>query len=314
MGNHHLLLFQLNRGHLRLDRVQAQAKWEMSAQAIFLKSLKLFRAGLMVTDKLYRLLRFWPPAQRFFRRLVRRLPHRTRRVKHFGRDLLVDPSELHGFYLYYEQEYDDHIFRFLLERLPSFQWSIDLGANIGIYTTFLAFHCSKVDAFEPEEKVLPRLQQNLRINGICNVTVHESCVSDVIGEVRFVPPSPQNQGVGQIGEVGVPVSSITLDEFLAKSMQLPLFVKMDIEGGEWLAVKGALQIFRSWKSPLSILIELHPAEIKKLGGTLPELQQLLEEQAGLTVQSLDAGELYPVNDSSRFWWVTNDHSHDLNAR
>jgi hypothetical protein len=145
----------------------------------------------------------------------------------------------------------------------------------------------------------------LRLNGIRNVTIHETCVSDVTGEVRFVPPSPQNQGVGHVGEGGAPVDSITLDVFLAKSEQQPLFIKMDIEGGEWPAVRGAQQAFRSWKPPLSILIELHPDEIRKVGGALPDLQRLLEG-AGLTVQSLDSGELHPVNDSSRFWWVTND--------
>lgn len=257
-----------------------------------------------MTDRLYRLLRQWPSVQRFFQRIVRRLPHRTRQVTHFGRSLLVDPSELHGFYLYYEQEYDDPIFRFLSERLPNFMWAIDLGANIGIYTTFLAHQCSHVDAFEPEKKVIPRLHQNLMLNGIRNVTVHEKCVSNVNGEVRFVPPSFQNQGIGQIGEGGIPVSSITLDEFLAKSDQEPLFVKMDIEGGEWLAVQGAQWVFRSWRSPLSILIELHPEEIKKVGGSVAELRTMLEE-TGLKVFSLDSGELHPVNDTSRFWWVTN---------
>jgi FkbM family methyltransferase len=254
---------------------------------------------------LYRLSRVWPTAHRLFRRTVHRLPHRTRRVRHFGRDLLVDPSELHGFYLYYEQEYDDPIFHFLLERLPSFRWAIDLGANIGIYTTFLALHCEQVDAFEPEKQVLPRLQENLRLNGIRNVTIHEKCVSDVPGEVLFVPPSRQNQGVGRVGEGGVPVDSTTLDVFLARSEQRPLFIKMDIEGGEWLAVRGAQQAFRAWGHPLSILIELHPDGISKVGGTLPDLRRLLGG-AGLTVQSLDSGELRPVNHSSRFWWVTNN--------
>jgi FkbM family methyltransferase len=237
--------------------------------------------------------------------VVRRLPHRTRRVGHFGQHLLVDPSELHGFYLYYEREYDDPIFRFLSERLPAYPRALDLGANIGIYTTFLALHCRRVDAFEPEKQVLPRLRQNLSLNGIGNVTVHEICVSDVTGEVRFVPPSPQNQGVGQIGEGGVLVPSVTLDDFLAGSEQQPLFIKMDIEGGEWLAAKGAQQAFRSWNYPLAILIELHPGEIEKVGGTLPELRQLLEG-AGLTVRSLDSGELCPVSDSSRFWWVAGE--------
>lgn len=258
----------------------------------------------MVSDKIYRILRSIPPVHRFYRRFVRRLPHRIRRVRHFGRELYVDPSELHGFYLYYEQEYDDPIFHFLKLQLASYHRAIDLGANIGIYTTFLALHCDHVDAFEPEEQVIPRLQKNLALNNLQNVTIHKKCVSHVTGKVRFVSPSQDNQGVGHIGTEGISVESITLDDFLTDSDQQPLFIKMDIEGAEWLAIQGALRTVSSWRSALSILIELHPDEIAKLGGTLPQMQQLLEEK-GLKVYSLDSGELHPVRESSRFWWVTN---------
>jgi FkbM family methyltransferase len=262
----------------------------------------------MITDRLYRSLRLWAPLQRLFRRVVRRLPHRQRIVQHFGQILLVDPSELSGFYLYYEQEYDDEVFRFLSRRLPSFNWAIDLGANIGVYTTFIARFCNRVDAFEPDKHLVSKLERNLHLNGIGNVTIHAKCVSDVTGTVHFEAPPARNQGVGKIAKQGITLPSVSLDDFLAKLECQSLFIKMDIEGAEWLAIRGAQSVLQSWEHPLAILMEIHPDEIGQYGGNVPELRSLLE-QIGLTVWSLDAGELHylhPVNDFSRFWWATNE--------
>jgi hypothetical protein len=64
-------------------------------------------------------------------------------------EAVVDPSELHGFYLYYEREYDDYTFSFLGDRLAGFARALDIGANIGVCTSFLAARMDKVDAFEP---------------------------------------------------------------------------------------------------------------------------------------------------------------------
>lgn len=259
----------------------------------------------MITDRLYRAFRPWAALRRLSTQVVRRLPHRQRLVRHFGQRLLVDPSELTGFYLYYEQEYDDGIFRFLSKHLPSFAWAIDLGANIGVYTTFIAKYCNSVDAFEPDKHLVPKFERNLLLNGISNVTTHAKCISDVTGTVRFETSSIRNMGVGKIAERGISLPSVSLGDFLAKSERRSLFIKMDIEGAEWLAIKGAQDALRTWDRRLSILMELHPDEIRRYGGTVEELRNLLE-RAGLAVWSLDSDKLLPVNNLSRFWWATNE--------
>src|ERR1700733_9553604 len=214
----------------------------------------------MITDRLYRALRPWAALRRWSTRVVRRLPHRQRLVRHFGQRLLVDPSELTGFYLYYEQEYDDGIFRFLSKRLPSFGWAIDLGANIGVYTTFIARYCDRVDAFEPDEHLVSKLEHNIHLNAISNVTIHATCISDVTGIVHFETSSARNLGVGKIAERGISLPPGNRGDFLAKSERQALFIKMDIEGAEWLSIKGAKDALRSWDSRLSILMEVHPEE------------------------------------------------------
>jgi FkbM family methyltransferase len=266
----------------------------------------------MITNTIYRSMHVVPELQRQFRRVVLRLPHRQRLVNHFGQKLWVDPSELHGFYLYYEQEYDDYIFKFLSTQIAKYQYlrALDLGANIGIYTVFLATQIKRVDAFEPEPKVLERLQVNLKLNGLTNVTVHNSCVGKASGTVTFIPPGISNQGIGAIAaatEQGVQRSCISLDDFFSKLPQEACLIKMDIEGGEWLALQGGQRVLTHRKAPLSMLLEVHPEEIQRLGGSVSEVRSLLESMnlqvkglAPTGLESLDSGKTF------RFWWATSE--------
>ena len=269
----------------------------------------------MLTDTIYQSLKSVPSLQRQFKRVVLKLPHRQRLVNHFQCKLWVDPAELHGFYLYYEREYDDYIFEFLLTQVRNLQSkyhrAIDIGANIGIYTTFLAQISDHVDAFEPEKQVLAGLRKNLSLNGINNVAIHEKCVGQFSGNVGFTSPDKHNQGVGSISlESGInQVPCITLDDFLSGVLSESCLIKMDIEGGEWLALQGAREALTQRKAPVSILLEVHPEEIERLGGTVKELKQLLESMR-LEVSALTPQGLKPLPDHEnwdfRFWWASSE--------
>jgi FkbM family methyltransferase len=265
----------------------------------------------MITNTIYHSLRFLPQFQRQFKRVVLRLPHRQRLVHHFGQRLFVDPSELHGYYLYYEQEYDDYIFNFLSEQAKNYARALDLGANIGIYTVFLAARINHIDAFEPEPQVLNRLKTNIKLNNLTNITLHETCVGKASGTVNFICPNKRNQGLGSIaavGEQGIQMSCISLDDFFKEPLQEACLIKMDIEGGEWLALQGGQQALTQRKAPLSILLEVHPEEIQRLGGTVQELKFLLESMnlhvhglAPTGLESLNSGKTF------RFWWATSEN-------
>jgi len=73
-------------------------------------------------------------------------------------------------------KYDNYIFSFLGDRLGGFARALDIGANIGVCTSFLAVRMDKVDAFEPEIRVLPKLRANLQLNGLAHVSIrHLRC-------------------------------------------------------------------------------------------------------------------------------------------
>jgi len=263
----------------------------------------------MITDKLYRSLSAWPGLQRQFARVVKRLPHRRRQVSRYGQILEIDPSEMAGFYLYYEQDYDNYLFEFLSTQVSKFERALDIGAHHGIYTVFLAARIPHVDAFEPDPENADRLEANLKRNHLGQVVVHRACVGLQTGEVHFRQACDVNQGVGSItldagGSVSRPC--VSLDDFFNDSLPGSCLIKMDIEGGEWLAFQGAQRVFKSSRFPLAILLEVHPEDIARLGGSVEKFANMLNEM-GLKISALTPQGLKPLSagNNFRFWWVTN---------
>jgi FkbM family methyltransferase len=260
----------------------------------------------MITNTLYRSFARWPHAQKQVRRVLSRLPSRRRLVDHFGLHLLVDPTELSGYYLYYERAYDVEVFRFLDSRLPYYKRVLDIGANIGVYTVFFAKRVQHVDAFEPVGKIADWLRENLALNKLNNVRLHEVCISDSVGSVDFVPASPMNWGVGRIssGQDSLSLDCSTLDAFLDGEVNEPTLIKMDIEGAEWMALKGASRTLRNRHARLDLLLEIHPEEIAEYGGSVPQLAEMLRV-AGFTLHAIkqDGSCELEYAPEARFWFA-----------
>lgn len=263
----------------------------------------------MISDAVYASFRSMPFLQRQLRRVVRRLPHRMRQTEHLGQKLWIDPSELAGFYLYYECEYDDYIFEFLKSRMRRYDLAVDVGAHYGIYTVYFGAHAKRVIAFEPEPAIAFQLKRNVELNHLSNVTINESCVGKTSGMVQFLAASKANEGLGRIAPGNSQAQSrpcTTLDEVLGPSLQNSCLIKMDIEGGEWLALQGAQQVVKSSRFPLAILLEVHPGDIERVGGTVEALEKLLKDM-GLKISALTPQGLMPLaaGNDFRFWWAEN---------
>jgi FkbM family methyltransferase len=261
----------------------------------------------MLTNFAFRHLRQIPALQERFRWVVRHLPSRRRLVEHQGQRLVVDPTELSGYYLYYEQIYDSEVFQFLENELPRYTRVIDVGANIGVYTVFFAARVLRVDAFEPVPEIAAKLRENLELNDLNNVKVYESCVGCQETTVRFSQPKRHNFGTGHIvteeGQLSCPCT--TLDNFLEGDLTEALLIKMDIEGAEWLAIGGATSLLKKRKAPLALLLEIHPEQIQGYGGSVEALYMILIE-AGMRVQTITQGglESFSLQAPPRFWWAS----------
>ncbi|MGB9640314.1 MAG: FkbM family methyltransferase [Anaerolineales bacterium] len=147
----------------------------------------------------------------------------------------------------------------------------DVGANVGYITLMLAHQVSpagQVFAFEPLPQNINRLRHNIDINQLsARVRVYPLAVVDRPRPIEFLagPSDDMGKVAGSAGRQNIAyspflsVNGISLDEFVfQQDNPAPDVVKMDIEGGEILALEGMRRLLTE-KQPL-VLLELHGEE------------------------------------------------------
>ena len=151
----------------------------------------------------------------------------------------------------------------------------DVGANIGYISLLLARRvgaAGHVYAFEALPANLERLRLNLELSGLAaRVTVVPAAVIEKKRPARFLvgPSGGMGKAAGSAGRQDVvysqtlEVNGLSLDEFVyADGNPPPQVVKMDIEGGEVLALPGMSRLLVAARP--SILLELHGPEAARL--------------------------------------------------
>jgi FkbM family methyltransferase len=158
------------------------------------------------------------------------------------------------------------IFRAIESALADGGCFVDAGANIGFYTVLAAKRVGaegKVIAIEMMPDTAAILRQHVRLNRLDNVEIVEKALSDRDGSqiTAHVPEGKYGQAsiAGLARGRAVTVETATLDAVLKDTPSISL-MKMDLEGAEELALKGALQclartdavIFESWASEAAV--------------------------------------------------------------
>ncbi len=170
----------------------------------------------------------------------------------------------------------------------------DVGANIGYISLLLARAVGeqgRVFSFEALPTNLERLRHNLTLNSFGDrVRVVAAAVSIDSQPVRFLvgPSGAMGKAEGSAGRSlayaeTLEVPGISLDDFVYRDdNSSPDVIKMDIEGGEVLALQGMTRLLNEAR-PL-ILLELHGPEAARVAWeTLT--------QADYTIHAMSAG--YP---------------------
>ena len=176
----------------------------------------------------------------------------------------------------------------------------DVGANIGYISLLLAKTVTQtghVYAFEALPENIARLRANLAANQFDQrVSVIPAAVVDEVKQVNFLvgPSTGMGKVEGSTGRDGVgysrsfEVPGLSVDDFVYRQGNpAPQVIKMDIEGGEVMALPGMAEVL-SKARPL-LLLELHgpqAAEVAwnslraegyrlyRLAGGYPEIDQL----------------------------------------
>jgi len=149
-----------------------------------------------------------------------------------------------------------------LDELSSCELFVDVGANIGLYACLAASKGKPTIAIEPLPRNLAFLRRNLAANGFADVEVVPLAVGETGGaakiygfaEIASMHPTWSQGAAVQSEDVAV----TTLDSLIAaRCAGRQTFIKMDIEGYEFNALRGATKVLASTPRPVW-LIEILP--------------------------------------------------------
>lgn len=181
-----------------------------------------------------------------------------------GTQLLLD---LHAEKDYWLGTYEPDLQQAVQDWLKPGMQVFDVGANIGYISLLLARAVGpegSVTAFEALPANIQRLQANLALNPGAPVKALSAAVVDSTRPVTFLTHASGSMGkaAGSAGREdqaypsSISVQGIALDDYVyLQGHPAPQAVKMDIEGGEVLALQGMARLLREAK-PL-LFIELH---------------------------------------------------------
>ena len=183
--------------------------------------------------------------------------------------------------------------KFLIKNFKDVDVFYDIGAQYGLYTSLALEFCKEVHAFEPIPKFFDVLKNNFK--NYKNVFLNNLAVSDKKGKARIclgpttIVEEMKKKYPKSCEEVEI--ETITLDEYI-KTHSKPTIIKMDIEGAEFLAIKGGYEFFKN-NSPI-ILMEVLGDEFleisKKAVDLLVELNYVPHQinlEGGITKVPLD---------------------------
>jgi FkbM family methyltransferase len=151
---------------------------------------------------------------------------------------------------------------------------IDVGANIGEYSRFLADLVGPtgwVIAVEPAPENFARLRQ--AVGSLSHVQIVHAAASSCRGKVKLflsdkVNVDHRTYDDGE-GRSCLEIEAIALDDYVATGSRVGL-IKVDIQGAELSALKGAERILRE-NHDIKVLFEYWPFGLRRAGHEPSEL-------------------------------------------
>lgn len=153
--------------------------------------------------------------------------------------------------------FDQHILDIAVEYIKEDSIVLDVGSNFGQMAIQFAKHVGQkgmVYAFEANHYVFRVLEKNIEVNK-AHVKAFEGAVHTVSGETLYFPEPDiatygtyGSFGIDYVHGLGTPVKSLALDDL---DYPLPVsFMKVDIQGGDLMALKGARNTINKFRMPI----------------------------------------------------------------
>ncbi len=221
--------------------------------------------------------------------------------------LRIDPSRNMGASVYWTGFHEYHELLFLHHFLKPEMVVLDAGANVGMFTVFMARRVSggKVIAFEPVPSMHDRLLDNIALNGFSNVMTRAAGLSDQTGTLPIHEIDSTHEGLSTLypGDLKtlwrtdvpvVPLDSV-FTEFGVQRFDL---IKIDIEGGELPALRGMRGLIAQHHP--AVVAEINSATYASAGYTPADVYTFFHELGYRPFEITRTGGLRPSMGEATF--------------
>lgn len=212
--------------------------------------------------------------------------------------LHIDTNSYIEYKVYAEGGYEPEVTALLSVWAKSDTAFLDIGANVGVHSLSLALRLPtlRVYSFEPIEFVRAKLQANIALNHLSNITVLPIALSSVNKTVFTQFSTEQgNQGVFSLSntaEQGATVDCRVGDEVVEEQIHEPVSViKIDVEGFEFPVLKGLSATIQRHKP--CIVFEFDTHYISRSSSTAADFDSLLIASWGYKLYTIEAHGLVP---------------------
>ncbi|MEO9258238.1 MAG: FkbM family methyltransferase, partial [Crocinitomicaceae bacterium] len=225
-----------------------------------------------------------------------------RKFNRNGLTLETDISDYIGHFTYFG--FEDKASEKLFELTKGKEVIFDVGANIGFTSLNLSQSsnnlATKVYAFEPDPYNYSKLIDNLNLNVNHAVSAENIGIGDTVENLKLVINTANNLGGNRINKNATENYSIipvtTVDIFVEeRKISTVDLIKIDIEGFEMNALKGAEQTIKSYKPIL--FVEVNNENLKIQNSSAQELIAYLEKYYSVIY---NAENDMPVNSNDNF--------------
>ncbi len=213
-----------------------------------------------------------------------------------------------GSQIFFRGSYSTDCLEVLRQRLKPDSVFLDIGANHGEFSIAAALMAplGRVIAFEPMPRNVERLQANIALNELASVRVMPVGLGDQEGTFPIHDQSVPyedgtiNEGLaslyaaGNRARLGLSIEVRLLDK-LWPLLQLERVdvIKLDIEGAEWPALRGAQDILARYRPTL--MVEIGRATCRAAGYNAEAFAQWLETQGYNLLRIGDGGSLQTIS-------------------
>lgn len=208
-------------------------------------------------------------------------------------DTIIGPAIARGVW----EEHETRLFRAHI--VPGCR-VLDLGANIGWFSSIAVLAGCHVDAFEPVPEIADVCARNIERamqRGRGHAVLHRCAAGSERGEARIAlaranfgdnrvidrGDRPADMGAGDV--LAIQVEKV--DDHVREPVRV---IKIDTQGSEWHALQGALRLLTASRD-VALLLEFWPYALR--GATPEQLLAFLTEQ-GFTIGKATAAP-YPMN-------------------